>query len=112
MPSLITRGMLVYRYPAINSTWDERNWLKQYPEYEEVFKGNEITTTVYAPYEKKNRLVSFTPGVLYRLGCDSRETGRGRGAAHSYLHGQKCSSVSIRFVCCILYRPGPLPENR
>jgi hypothetical protein len=53
--------MLVYRYPAINPTWEERNWLKQYPEYEEVFKGHEIETTVYAAYEKKNRLVSFTP---------------------------------------------------
>ena len=56
-----SKGMLVYRYPAINPTWEERNWLKQYPEYEEVFKGQEITKTVYAPYEKKNRLVSFTP---------------------------------------------------
>jgi PAS domain S-box-containing protein len=55
------KGMLVYRYPAINPTWEERNWLKQYPEYEEVLKGQEITTTVYADYEKKNRLVSFTP---------------------------------------------------
>jgi PAS domain S-box-containing protein len=56
-----SKGMLVYRYPAINPTWEERNWLKQYPEYEEVLKGQEIATTVYAPYEKKNRLVSFTP---------------------------------------------------
>jgi PAS domain S-box-containing protein len=56
-----SKGMLVYRYPAINPTWEERNWLKQYPEYEEVFKGQEITKTVYAAYEKKNRLVSFTP---------------------------------------------------
>ena len=56
-----SKGMLVYRYPAINPTWEERNWLKQYPEYEEVFKGQEITKTVYAAFEKKNRLVSFTP---------------------------------------------------
>ena len=55
------KGMLVYRYPAINPTWEERNWLKQYPEYEEVFKGKEITKTVYAAFEKNNRLVSFTP---------------------------------------------------
>ena len=56
-----SKGMLVYRYPAINPTWEERNWLKQYPEFEEVLKGQEITKTVYAAYEKKNRLVSFTP---------------------------------------------------
>jgi len=56
-----SKGMLVYRYPAINSTWEERNWLKQYPEYEDVFKGQEVTKTVYAAFEKDNRLVSFTP---------------------------------------------------
>jgi len=55
------KGMLVYRYPAIDVTWEERNWLKQYPEYEEVLKGKEIATTVYAPYEGKTRLVGFTP---------------------------------------------------
>ncbi len=55
------KGMLVYRHPAINPTWEERNWLQQYPEYREVFKGHEVKTTVYAAYEKKKRLVGFTP---------------------------------------------------
>ncbi|HVO68213.1 MAG TPA: ATP-binding protein [Syntrophales bacterium] len=55
------KGMLVYRYPAISATWEERNWLKQYPEFEEALKGKEIATTVYAPFEGKNRLVGFTP---------------------------------------------------
>jgi methyl-accepting chemotaxis protein len=53
--------MLVYRYPAINATWEERNWLKDYPEFEEALKGREIAATVYAPFEVKNRLVGFTP---------------------------------------------------
>ena len=55
------KGMLVYRYPAINTTWEERNWLKQYPEFGEALQGKEIATTVFAPYEGKNRLVGFTP---------------------------------------------------
>ena len=55
------KGMLVYRYPAIEATWEERNWLKPYPEFGEALKGKEIATTVYAPYEGKNRLVGFTP---------------------------------------------------
>jgi PAS domain S-box-containing protein len=55
------KGMLVYHYPAIEATWEERNWLKQYPEFEDVFKGKEVSATVYAPYEGKKRLVSFTP---------------------------------------------------
>ena len=55
------KGMLVYRYPAINATWEERNWLKQYPEFEVALRGKEIAATVYAPFEGKNRLVGFTP---------------------------------------------------
>ena len=56
-----SKGMLVYRYPKIAATWGERNWLAQYPQFEEVLKGKEVATTVYAPYEGKKRLVGFTP---------------------------------------------------
>ena len=55
------KGMLVYRYPAIDAAWEERNWLRQYPEFGEALGGKEITAAVYAPFEGKNRLVSFTP---------------------------------------------------
>jgi PAS domain S-box-containing protein len=56
-----SKGMLVYRYPAIDATWEERNWLRPYPEFEEALKGKEIATAVYAPFEGKNRLVGFAP---------------------------------------------------
>ena len=55
------QGMLVYRYPAIQVTWEERNWLKQYPEYDEVFRGREISKTFYAHYEGKKRIASLVP---------------------------------------------------
>ncbi|MFZ2447133.1 MAG: ATP-binding protein [Syntrophobacteraceae bacterium] len=56
-----SKGMMVYRYPAIKATWEERRWLGQYPQYGEALKGNEIAASVYAPFEGKNRLVAFTP---------------------------------------------------
>ena len=56
-----TKGMMVYRYPAIKATWEERNWLKQYPQFADALKGKEVEATVYAPFEGKNRLVGFTP---------------------------------------------------
>jgi PAS domain S-box-containing protein len=60
--SLVDRqGMLVYRYPAIDTTWEERNWLRQYPEYEKVFMGKEISRTFFASYEGKERLASIVP---------------------------------------------------
>jgi len=56
-----SKGMLVYRYPWINATWEERNWLKDYPDLKETLAGKEVVQTVYAPYEGKNRLVAFAP---------------------------------------------------
>ncbi len=56
------KGMLVYRYPAINATWEERNWLRLYPRLEKVLKGEEVADrAVYAPYEGKMRLSAATP---------------------------------------------------
>ena len=55
------KGMLVYRHPAINPTWEERNWLKDYPGLAETLKGEETSKTVYAPYEGKKRMAVSTP---------------------------------------------------
>jgi PAS domain S-box-containing protein len=56
------KGMLVYRYPTINlPTWEQRNWLRDYPEFGVALNGNEVSKTVFAPFEGKNRIVSFAP---------------------------------------------------
>jgi len=56
------KGMLVYRYPAIHTTWEERNWLRQYPWFEKVLKGEEIVNLrTFAHFEGKTRLLSATP---------------------------------------------------
>ena len=56
-----SKGMLAFRYPVIETTWERRNWLKQYPQFGDALKGKEVSATVYAPFEGKNRMVSFTP---------------------------------------------------
>ena len=56
------KGMLVFRYPAINATWEERNWLRQYPRLEKILKGEELADrAVFAPFEGKTRLTAATP---------------------------------------------------
>lgn len=55
------KGMLVYRYPAINVSWEERNWLKLYPRTREALDGKEISTAVYSQYEEKRRLIGNVP---------------------------------------------------
>jgi PAS domain S-box-containing protein len=69
------KGMLIYRYPAIKATWEERNWLQQYPEFREALKGEEAAATVYAPFEGENRLVGFTPisSIRWAVGAGKRE---------------------------------------
>ena len=56
-----SKGMLVFRYPVIETTWEDRNWLKQYPQFGDALKGKEVSATVYAPFEGKNRMVGFAP---------------------------------------------------
>ncbi len=55
------KGMHVYRYPATEYTWEQRNWLKIYPEMENSLKGKEVLTSVTSGLTGKKRLVAFTP---------------------------------------------------
>jgi PAS domain S-box-containing protein len=56
-----SKGMLVFRYPSINPTWEQRNWMRDWPKYAKVFEGQEISESYFAPYEGKNRLVANVP---------------------------------------------------
>ncbi len=56
-----SNGMLVFRHPSYNPTWEQRKWLRDYPEYADVFKGKEIAKSFYAPFEGKNRLAAIVP---------------------------------------------------
>jgi PAS domain S-box-containing protein len=55
------KGMLVYRHPSINPTWEQRNWLRDYPILGEALQGEPVARTLYALYEGKNRLIGFAP---------------------------------------------------
>jgi PAS domain S-box-containing protein len=55
------RGMLVYRYPAGDVTWDERYWMRHYPELDEVLKGKEIVRAFHKSEDGEHRLVGITP---------------------------------------------------
>jgi PAS domain S-box-containing protein len=55
------KGMHVYRYPATEYTWDQRNWLKHYPMIENSLKGKSVFTSVISESTGERRLVVFTP---------------------------------------------------
>ena len=58
---LDSKGMLVYRYPATNYTWEQRNWLAQVPVLEDALKSKEIVTKVTAVSTGKPQLAAFAP---------------------------------------------------
>jgi PAS domain S-box-containing protein len=55
------KGMRVYRYPPIEYTWEQRNWLKRYPMLEDSLRGKEVITTVLSQLTGNKRLAAFTP---------------------------------------------------
>jgi len=64
---LDSKGMLVYRYPAIQTSWEERNWLRLYPSLvTEPLAGKENVKTLTAAYDEKTRIAAATP--IHSLG--------------------------------------------
>ena len=55
------KGMLVYRYPTAQYTWEQRDWLKLYPEMGEALKGKEVVVDQVSGITGERRLVAFTP---------------------------------------------------
>ena len=58
---LDSKGMLVYRYPAVNCTWEQRNWLAQVPLVEDTLKSKEVVARVTAVSTGKPQLSAFAP---------------------------------------------------
>ena len=58
---LDSKGILVFRLPSIQLSWEERNWRQTFPFVEKSLEGQVYTGTVYNPYERKNRILSTVP---------------------------------------------------
>ncbi len=58
---LDSKGMLVYRYPVKDYTWEQRNRLAQVPVLEDALKSKEIVTRVTSVETGKPKLAAFAP---------------------------------------------------
>jgi PAS domain S-box-containing protein len=56
-----SRGMRVYRYPAVEYTWEQRNLLERYPMLEDSLKGKDVIASVVSESTGEKRLAAFTP---------------------------------------------------
>lgn len=70
-----SKGRLVYRYPHINPSWEERDWFMQYAAVREAVGGREVSDINVAAYDGKKRLYSDTPilSIGWVAGAGRRE---------------------------------------
>ena len=54
------QGMLVYRYPHLKQTWEERNWFKSMPVLEKSLR-EEVSIITIASYENEKRIFANIP---------------------------------------------------
>ena len=116
---LDNKGMIVFRYPPIAYTWEQRNLLKQYPVIEDSLKGKEVLTSLLAESTGKRRLAAFTPvssigwvaaagraedeamkattsAILFEAGLVLFVTFVGFGAAMAFAHPISGSIIGLR----------------
>ncbi len=69
------RGMMVYRYPRVNLSWDQRNWGKFMPSLKKSLAGEEVTFIGIPQYEKNKRIMSSVPvkSIGWSAGAGRRE---------------------------------------
>lgn len=90
-----SRGTLVFRHPWTNPTWEQRNWIKDYPEFKEALSGREVSQTVFAALEGKNRLVGFVP--ISSIGW-AASAGRTEGAVLAGIVSQLIPQAAFLFL--------------
>ena len=56
-----SKGMLVYRYPHINPTWEQRYWLDIMPQIRKALAGEEVAWIGKTTYTDKTRIMANVP---------------------------------------------------
>ena len=69
------QGMLVYRYPHIKQTWEERNWFQSMPLLEKSLR-EEISGIIIASYDNEKRIFANVPikSIGWSAGAGIRES--------------------------------------
>lgn len=80
------KGMLAYRYPQADYSWEERNWLSEYPIIKEALGSKEVVAKHISKYFRVSRLIAFTPipSIGWVAGA-GREESRVMSAVHASL---------------------------
>ncbi|HVN22378.1 MAG TPA: PAS domain S-box protein [Syntrophorhabdales bacterium] len=55
------KGMLVYRYPHVTWTWEQRRWLEMLPMLKRSLAGEELSFVDLSPISKTSRIMAAVP---------------------------------------------------
>ena len=89
------KGMLVYRHPARDFTWEQRKWIDRNPMIAEALHSKEIVGTVVSQFDE-NRLVSLSPIPLCGwVGSASQVESTAMAAIHAALLPQATAFLLI-----------------
>lgn len=93
------KGMLVYRYPHIDQTWEQRNWLNSLPQIEKALSGEEIAWIGKTVYTDKMRIMANVPvkNLGWSAGAD-RGTEEALGSIRTALLTQTLILILITFA--------------
>ncbi len=56
-----SKGILVYRYPHLNPTWEQRNWLARLPQIGKALAGKEVAWIGKTAYSDQTRIMANVP---------------------------------------------------
>ena len=98
--SIVDRnGMVVFRSPPLNLSWEQRNWLKDYPFFREALEGREYTGTVKGI--DGARIIALVPMPFGWVAGSGRPEDEVVGTAFSQIQGGLVAFGSILLVALI-----------
>jgi PAS domain S-box-containing protein len=98
--SIVDRnGMVVFRSPPLDLSWEQRNWLKDYPFFREALEGREYTGTVKGI--DKERIIALVPMPFGWVAGSGRLEDDVVGTAFSQIQGSLVAFGSILLVALI-----------
>jgi signal transduction histidine kinase/ActR/RegA family two-component response regulator len=98
--SLIDRkGMMVYRYPHIAQTWDQRKWVEGLPILKRSLEGEELAFIGIPHYEKDRQIIASVPirSIGWLAGAGRGEEEATKPIISHILH----QGIAFSFVCLL-----------
>jgi signal transduction histidine kinase/ActR/RegA family two-component response regulator len=98
------KGMMVYRYPHIPQTWEQRKWVEATPILKRSLEGEELAFIDIPRYEKNKRIMASVPirSIGWLAGAGRREEEAIKPIVSDILH----QGIAFFSVCLLAFLAG------